>query len=87
MLQLGGFLGGLLESLPKTGLVLMKNVLKSLAKSVLILLQLTAADVAIEKEIQEQYRIFNAASSFDKFVIQKYQNEPRFNSVYHIFFT
>ena len=38
----GGFLGGLLGALLKTGLPLMKNVLKPLAKSVLIPLGLTA---------------------------------------------
>ena len=36
MVQLGGFLGRLLRSLLKTNLSLNKNVLKPLAKSVLI---------------------------------------------------
>ena len=36
MIQSGGFLGKLLGSLLKTGLPLMKNVIKPLAKSVLI---------------------------------------------------
>ena len=36
MIQLGGFLGRLLGPLLKTGLPLMKNVIKALAKSVLI---------------------------------------------------
>ena len=36
MMQLGGFLGRLLGSLLKTGLPLIKNVIKPLAKSVLI---------------------------------------------------
>ena len=53
--QSGGFLGTLLGSLLKTGLVLMKNVLKQLAKSVLIPLGLSAAasprDAAIQKKI------------------------------------
>ena len=40
--QTGGFLSRLLGPLPKTGLPLMKNVLKPLAKSVLIPLWLTA---------------------------------------------
>ena len=41
--QSGGILGRLLEPLLKTGLPLMKKVLKPLAKSVLISLGLTAA--------------------------------------------
>ena len=50
-------MGSLLGSLLKTGLTLMKNVLKPLAKSVLIPLGLTAAasatDAAIYKKIFE----------------------------------
>ena len=51
--QSGGFLGRLFEPLLKTGLPLMKNVLKLLAKSVLILLGLTtsAPDAAIYKKM------------------------------------
>ena len=53
--QSGGFLGRLLGPLLKTGLPLMKNVLKPLAKSVLIPLGLTAAasatDAAIHKKM------------------------------------
>ena len=41
--QSGVFLGRFLESLLKTGFLLMKNLLKPLAKSVLISLGLTAA--------------------------------------------
>ena len=55
MMQLGGFLGRLLDPLLKTGLPLMKNVIKSLAKSALIPLGLTAAasaaDAGIHKKI------------------------------------
>ena len=55
MIQSGGFLGKLLGSLLKTGLPLMKSVIKSLAKSVLIPLGLTAAasaaDAGIHKKI------------------------------------
>ena len=51
----GGFLGRLLGSLLKTGLSLIKNVLKPLSKSVLIQLGLTAAasaaDAAIHKKM------------------------------------
>ena len=45
-IQSGGFLGRLLGSLLKTRLSLMKNVIKLLAKSVLIPLGLTAAALA-----------------------------------------
>ena len=55
MIQSRGFLGRLLGSLLKTGLPLMKNVIKPLAKSVLIPLGLTAAasaaDAGIHKKI------------------------------------
>ena len=55
MIQSGGFLGRLLGPLLKTGLPLMKNVIKPLAKSVLIPLELTAAasaaDAGIHKKI------------------------------------
>ena len=43
IIQSSGFLGRLLGSLIKTGLSLINNVLKQLAKSVLILVGLTAA--------------------------------------------
>ena len=53
--QSGGFLDRLLGPLLKTGLSLMKNVLKSLAKSLLMPLGLTAAasatDAAIHKKM------------------------------------
>ena len=48
MIQAGGFLGRLLGPLLKTGLPLIKNVVKSLAKSVLIPLGLTAAASAAD---------------------------------------
>ena len=55
MIQLGRFLGRLLGPLLKTGLPLIKNVIKPLAKSVLIPLGLTAAasaaDAGIHKKI------------------------------------
>ena len=54
MVQLGGFLGILLGPLLKTGLPLMKSVVQPVAKSVLILLELTAvastADAGIHKK-------------------------------------
>ena len=43
MIQSGGFLGRLLHPLLRTGLPLMKSVIKPLAKSVLVPLGLTAA--------------------------------------------
>ena len=55
MIQSGGFLGELLGPLLKTGLLLMKSVIKPLAESVLIPLGLTAAasaaDAGIHKKI------------------------------------
>ena len=54
MIQSGDFLGRLLGPLLKTGLRLIKNVIKTLAKSVLIPLGLTvaasAADAGIHKK-------------------------------------
>ena len=49
--QSGGFLGRPLGPLPKTGLPLMKNLLKPLAKSVLIPLGLTTAASATDEAI------------------------------------
>ena len=55
MIQSGGFLGRLLGPLLKTGLPLIENVIKPLAKSILIPLGLTAAasaaDAGIHKKI------------------------------------
>ena len=48
MIQWEGFLGRLLGPLLKTGLTLISNVIKPLAKSVLIPLGLTAAASAAE---------------------------------------
>ena len=54
MIQSGGFLGRLLGPLLKTGLILIKNVITLLAKSLLIPLGLnaaaSAADVGIHKK-------------------------------------
>ena len=61
MIQSGGFLGRLLGPLLKTGLPLIKNVIKPLAKSVLIPLGLTeaasAADAGIKKswDLEQQH--------------------------------
>ena len=51
MIQSGGFLGRLLGPLLKTGLPLMKHMIKPLAKSVLIPLGLTAAESAADAGI------------------------------------
>ena len=48
MIQSGGFLGRLFGSLLKTGLLLINNVIKPLAKSVLIPLGLTTAASAAD---------------------------------------
>ena len=51
MIRSGGFLGRLLGPLLKTGLQLMKNVIKPFARSVLIPLGLTAAASAADARI------------------------------------
>ena len=56
IIQSGGFLGRLLGSLPKTGLPLIKNVIKPLGKSVLIPLGLTAASSAADAGIHKKYQ-------------------------------
>ena len=55
MIQSGGFFVILLGQLLKTGLPLIKNVIKSLAKSVLISLGLTAAASAADAGIHKKY--------------------------------
>ena len=57
IIQSGGFLGKLLGPLLKTGLSLIENVIKPLAKSVLIPLRLTAAASAADAEIQKEYLV------------------------------
>ena len=54
IIQSGGFLGKLLGPLLKTGLPLIKNVIKPLAKSVLIPLGLTAAASAADAGIHKK---------------------------------
>ena len=54
MTQLGGFLSKLLGPSLKTGLSLIKNVIKPLAKSVLIPLGLTAAASATDAGIHKK---------------------------------
>ena len=55
MIQSGGFLGKFLGPLLRTGLPLMKNVIKPLAKSVLIPLGLTAAASAANSGIHKKF--------------------------------
>ena len=54
MIQSGGFLGKLLGPLLKTGLLLTKNVITTLAKCVLIPLGLTTAASAADAGIHEK---------------------------------
>ena len=56
MIQSGGFLGRLLRPLLKTGLTLIINAIKPLAKSVLIPLRLTAAASAADGRIHKKYQ-------------------------------
>ena len=55
IIQSGGFLGRLLGPLLKTGLPLIENVIKPLAKSVLIHLGLTAAASVADAGIHKKY--------------------------------
>ena len=55
MIQSGGFLGRLLGPLRKTGLPLMKSVIKPLAKSVLVPLGLTAAASTADAGIHKKF--------------------------------
>ena len=59
IIQSGGFLGKRLDPLLKTGLPLIKNVIKPLAKSVLIPLGLNAAASAADAgiETKKQYLV------------------------------
>ena len=55
MIQSGGFLGRLLGPLLKTRLSLIRDVIKPLAKSILIPLELTAAASAADAGIHKKY--------------------------------
>ena len=55
VIQSGGFLSRLLGPLLKTGLRLIKNVIKPLVKSVLIRLRLTAAASAADAGVHKKY--------------------------------
>ena len=64
MIQSGGFLGRLLSPLLKTGLPLIKNIIKPLAKRILIPLGITAAASAADAGIHKKnLRIWSFFSS------------------------
>ena len=70
MIESGGFLGRLLGPLLKTGLPLMKNVIKPLAKSVLIPLGITAAASAADAGINKKnLKIWTQSSSSTTLII------------------
>ena len=71
MMQPRRFLGRLLGPLPKTGLPLMKNVLKSLAKSVLIPLRLTTVASAAGADIIK--KIFGSETTILKVQTKKWK--------------
>ena len=61
--QSGGFIGTLLRPLLKAGVPLIKNVLKPLAKSVLIPLVLTASSSATDAAIHKKNYIFGSGTT------------------------
>ena len=67
IIQSRGFLGKLLAPLLKTGLPLIKNVIKPLAKSVLIPLGLTAAASAADAGIQKKENTWFWNNNFNNF--------------------
>ena len=70
MVKSGGFLSRLLGPLLKTGLPLMKNVIKPLAKSVLIPLGITAAASAADAGIHKKnLKIWTQSSSSTTLII------------------
>ena len=62
LVQSRAFLARLLGPLPKTGLLLMKNVLKPLAQSVLMPLGLTAAAAAAATDAAIHRKIFGSGT-------------------------
>ena len=70
MIQSGGFLSRLFGPSLKTGLPLIKNIIKPLAKSILISLRLTAAasaaDTGIHKKILRSGRHSSAYASLHR---------------------
>ena len=72
--QSGGFLGILLGPLLKTGLPLIRNVLKSLTKSVLIPLGLTAAASATDTAIYKKMFSLDWVAYFGLRFLYEYSN-------------
>ena len=79
MIQPGGFLGRLFGPFLKTGLALMKNIIKPLVKSVLIPLGLTAAasgaDAGIHKRILGSGNIHSSTTSHNNNTILIISND------------
>ena len=75
MIQWGGFLGTLLGPLLKTGLPLIKNVIKPLAKSVLIPLRLTAAATAADAGIHKKILVSGHRPSSTTLIISNDEME------------
>ena len=79
MIQPGGFLGRLFGPFLKTGLALMKNIIKPLVKSVLIPLGLTAAasgaDAGIHKRILGSGNIHSSTASHNNNTILIISND------------
>ena len=79
IIQSGGFLGRLLGPSLKTGLPLIKNVIKPLAKSVLIPLGLTAAaspaDASIHKKILGSGHHSSSSASYNATLISNDEME------------
>ena len=73
MIQSRGFLGRLLGPLLKTGLPLIKNVIKQLAKSVLIPLGLTAAASVADAGIHR--KILGSGHNNTTLIISNYEIE------------
>ena len=67
MIQSGGFLGKLLGPLLRTGLPLMKSVIKPLARSVLVPLGLTAAASAADAGIHK--KILGSGSDYNNTIL------------------
>ena len=69
MIQSGGFLGRLIGPLLKTGLPLMKNVIKPLAKGVLIPLGLAAAASAADADAEIHKKILRSGNDNNTILI------------------
>ena len=76
--QSGGFLGRLIGPLLKTGLPLMKNVIKPLAKSVLMPLGLNAADAEIHKKILGSGRHSSSSASHNNTILIVSNDEMKY---------